>query len=292
MYINRMSKGEAVFEILNIIFMIMFSLLCLYPFIYILNISISEGISPAQYGLNILPKGVTLRFYKNVFATDAIYMGFLTSVFRTVAGTLLMVTFTILGAYPLSKKYMPSRKFWTSFILITMFFNGGLIPNYFLIRYLGLIDKIWSLILPGLINTFYLIVTRNFMMTIPEDLEESAKIDGANSIKILISIILPVCKPILATIALWSAVYHWNSWFDCLIYITNPKLAVLQVILYRIVNAGSNVVVTGSLSGDEAPFPEVLKACTIIITILPIVVVYPFLQKYFIKGILVGSVKG
>jgi len=291
LHIKNRSLGETTFEVFNTVFMIIFSLLCIYPFVYILNISISEGSSAAEYGLHLIPKGVTLKYYKFIFSTDAIMMGFLNSVIRTFLGTTLMVMFTVMGAYPLSKKYMPNRRFWTTFILITMFFNGGLIPNYFLIKNLYLLDKIWALILPGLVNTFYLIVTRNFMMTIPDSLEESAKIDGANDLKILIHIILPVCKPILATIALWSAVWHWNSWFDSLIYISNPKLTVLQVILFRIINAGSSVVVTGSLT-ENMPYPDVIKSCTIIVTLLPIVAVYPFLQKYFIKGMLIGSVKG
>jgi putative aldouronate transport system permease protein len=202
-----------------------------------------------------------------------------------------MVTFTILGAYPLSKPYMPNRKFWTTFILISMFFNGGLIPNYFLVKYLHLTETVWSLILPGLINTFYLIVARNFIMTVPESLVEAAKIDGANEIKVLISIVLPICKPIIATVALWAAVYHWNAWFDCIIYITKPEKSVLQVVLFRIINSGSYDLVTGDFSNKQT-YPEVVKACTIMVTVLPIVMVYPFLQKYFIKGMLIGSVKG
>jgi len=290
MYVCKKSPNEKLFDILNYTIIVVFSILCLYPFVYIFNISISEGSSAAKYGLHLIPQDITFRYYAKMFGTNVVLMGFINSVIRTVMGTALMLIFTILGAYPLSKKDFPNRQFWTTFILITMFFSGGLIPNYFLVKGIGLYNSIWALILPGLINTFYLIVARNFIMTIPDSLEESAKIDGANDIRILISIILPVCKPILATIALWAAVYHWNAWFDCLIYISNPNKTVLQVVLYSIVNAGSVQVLTGNLS-DETPYTAVIKCCTIMITVIPIVVVYPFLQKYFITGMLIGSVK-
>lgn len=285
------SLSDKAFDVFNIAFMICLSIVCIYPFIYILNISISKGISAAQYGLHIIPKGVTLEYYAKILRNGAIVTGGINSVIRTVVGTFLMVVFAVMGAYPLSKKHMPNRMFWTGIVIFTMFFEGGLIPTYLLVKSIGLIDSRWALILPGLVNTFYMLVTRNFLMTIPDSLEESAKIDGANDIVILIKIILPVCKPILATIALWSAVWHWNAWFDCLIYITKQNLIVLQVVLFRVVSMGMSQTVSQS-SFDDMPYPEITKACTIIITMLPIILVYPFVQKYFIKGILIGSVKG
>ena len=289
---KKYSLGDRVFDIFNVIFMVLFAIICIYPFLYILNLSWSANASVAQYGLNLWPKGgITFDNYKLVFSSDAIMSGFANTILRTGIGTFLMLIFTILGAYPLSKKYFPNRRLWTSFIVITMFFNGGLIPNFFLVRGIGLYNTFWSLVLPGLINTFYMIIMRNFMMTIPDSLEESAKIDGANDVRILVNIILPVCKPIIATVALWSAVWHWNSYFDSLIYISDQKKQVLQVVLYRIINAGSNADLVAATTQD-LPFPEILKASTIIITILPIVMVYPFLQKYFMKGMLIGSVKG
>jgi len=284
------SLSDRIFDIFNVAFMIGLTIVCIYPFVYTLNISISKGVSAAQYGLNIFPKQVTFEYYAKIFQNDAIATGAVNSVIRTSIGTLLMVVFSVLGAYPLSKKHMPNRKLWTGLILFTMFFDGGLIPNYFLIRNLGLIDSRWALILPGLANTFYILVMRNYLMTIPDSLEESAKIDGANDIVILYKIILPVCKPILATVALWSAVWHWNAWFDCLIYISKKELVVLQVVLYRVVSMGLSSVVSQN-PFEDMPYPEVIKACTIIVTILPIILVYPFVQKYFIKGILIGAIK-
>lgn len=287
----KKSIGEYTFDVFNVTFISIFLLLCLYPFIYIFNTSISSATSAAAYGLHILPKGPTFKYYLQVFKSDAIFIGIGNSVFRTVFGTSLMLLFTVMGAYPLSKKHFPNRRFWTTLVVITMFFDGGLIPNYFLVKSLHLTETRWAMILPGLVNTFYVLVMRNFMMTIPENLEESAKIDGANEIVILSRIILPVCKPVIATVALWAAVWHWNAWFDCLIYTTKSSLTVLQLVLYHVVNAGSDQIVTGSLLKD-VPYPETIKSCTIMITILPIVMVYPFVQKYFIKGILLGSIKG
>lgn len=291
MKVYKRSVGDHVFDTLNILFITLFALSCLYPFLYIFNVSVSEGISTSQYGINIIPHGVTFKYYTRIFKTDTIITGFANSIFRTVVGTILCVIFTSMGAYPLSKKHLPNRNFWTWYILFTMFFSGGLIPFYFLIRDIGLINTRWALIIPSLISTFSLLIMRNFMMSLPPELEESAKMDGANDIHILVRIILPLCKPIMATVALWSAVSHWNAWFDCLIYCSKPNLVVLQVVLYRIINFGSSDAVTGNMLEDFT-YPEVIKACTIMVTTLPIICVYPFAQKYFIRGILIGSLKG
>lgn len=289
--IKKRSVGELVFDYSNIVFFILFSLLCIYPFLYMLNISISSGIAAEKYGLNILPKGITLEYYGKMFKTGAVVRGFLNSIERTVLGTVLSVIITTCGAYPLSKKYLPNRNFWTTFILIPMFFSGGLIPTYLLIRSLNIMDTIWVLVLPGAVSTFNLILVRNFMMSLPSSLEESAKIDGANDIVILFRIILPVLKPILATISLWSAVSHWNQWFDALIYISSEKKMVLQVVLYHILTMGTQRLAVGNVT-NNIPYPQITRACIIMITTLPIIMVYPFAQKYFIKGIMIGSLKG
>ena len=293
MSINKRSIGELVFDYSNILFFIIFSLLCIYPFLYMLNISISSGVSSAQYGLNIIPKGVTLEYYVQMFQTGAVLRGFINSVERTALGTVLSLIITTCGAYPLSKKYLPNRNLWTTFVLIPMFFSGGLIPTYLVIRSLPvhIMNTIWVLVLPLAVSTFNLILVRNFMMSLPASLEESAKLDGANDMVILFRIILPVLKPILATIGLWTAVLHWNQWFDALIYITSEKKMVLQVVLYHILTMGAQRLAVGSVT-DNIPYPQITKACIIIITTLPIIMVYPFAQKYFIKGIMIGSLKG
>jgi len=172
-----------------------------------------------------------------------------------------------------------------------MFFSGGLIPTYLVIRSLHIMDTIWVLVLPLAVSTFNLILVRNFMMSLPASLEESAKIDGANDMVILFKIILPVLKPVLATIGLWSAVLHWNQWFDALIYVTTESKMVLQVVLHHILTMGAQRLAVGNVS-DNIPYPHITKACIIVITTLPIIMVYPFAQKYFIKGIMIGSLKG
>ena len=291
MSVNKRSVGELAFDYLNVIFFSIFSLLCLYPFLYMLNISISSGVAAGKYGLNLIPKGVTLEYYGQMFKTGAVVRGFFNSVQRTALGTALSLIITTCGAYPLSKKYLPNRNFWTTFVLIPMFFSGGLIPTYLVIRSLHIMDTIWVLVLPLAVSTFNLILVRNFMMSLPASLEESAKIDGANDMVILFKIILPVLKPVLATIGLWSAVLHWNQWFDALIYVTTESKMVLQVVLHHILTMGAQRLAVGNVS-DNIPYPHITKACIIVITTLPIIMVYPFAQKYFIKGIMIGSLKG
>lgn len=290
--VRKNTLGENIFDIANITVLTILCALCIYPFLYIFNLSISEGLSGSQYGLNLLPKGITFKYYAKTMGSPAVYWGFFNSVFRTVAGTLLSTVATVMPAYAISKKCFPNRNFWTTFILIPMFFGGGLIPTYFLIKSLGLIDNRLVLILPGLISTYNIILIRTFIQTIPDSLEESAKIDGANEVRILFKIILPICKPILATIALWTAVGHWNAWFDSLLYITSERKVVLQVVLQQIVTMGTVKLATNTMSTNDMPPPFTIISCTIMITTLPIIFVYPFLQKYFIQGIMIGSLKG
>ena len=201
-----------------------------------------------------------------------------------------MLTFMAMGAYALSKKYLPHRGFYTYFIVFTMFFNGGLVPTYMLVKSLGMINTYWALLIPCLINTFSMLIIRNFFMSLPEELEESAKMDGANDIRILFSLVLPLSKPILATIALWSAVYHWNAWFDALLYTQDKSITVLQLFLRRMVIDNDSTTMDQMLGKQVTP--DTIKAAIIMMTSLPILCVYPFLQKHFVKGILVGAVKG
>lgn len=288
----KRSLGEKTFDTANFIFLTLFCLICIYPFLYVFNLSISEGLSGSEYGFHLLPKGVTFKYYALTIGSEAVYRGFFNSVFRTVVGTILGTILTAMPAYAISKKYFPNRNFWSTFMLIPMFFGGGLIPTYFLIKSLGLIDNRMVLILPCLIGTYNIILIRTFIQTIPQSLEESAKIDGANEVVIFYKIIMPICKPILATVALWTAVGHWNSWFDSLLYITSQKKVVLQVILQQIVAMGTIRLATNDVAQKNLPPPFTIIACTIMITTLPIILVYPFLQKYFIKGIMIGSLKG
>lgn len=292
MAIRWNSLGDKVFNAANYIFLTLFCALCIYPFLYVFNLSISEGISGSEYGLHLLPKGITFKYYAMTIGSSAVYWGFFNSVFRTVIGTVLGTALSAMPAYAISKKTFPNRNFWTTFLLIPMFFGGGLIPTYFLIKSLNLIDNRWVLILPCLMSNYNIILIRTYIQNIPGSLEESAKIDGANEVVILFKILMPICKPILATVALWTAVGHWNAWFDSLLYITSDKKVVLQVVLQRIVAMGTIRLATNNVSQTSLPPPFTIIACTIMITTVPIVLVYPFLQKYFIKGIMIGSLKG
>jgi putative aldouronate transport system permease protein len=199
----------------------------------------------------------------------------------------------LLAAYPLSKPYFPHRSFWTGIIVFTMFFDGGLIPTFLTVQGLGLVNTTGALIFPKLIDTFSLLIVRNYYMSIPNALEESARIDGAGDLRILFRIILPVSTPIIATVALWTIVNHWSWWFDSMIYMLDARKHVLQVVLRRIVLEGTmQMMDLGGLAEEATVNPDTVKAATIIVATFPIICIYPFMQKYFIKGILIGSLKG
>ena len=290
----KSTPGEKVFNVFNVLFMILFSAAALYPFLYLLARSFS--VPEASFTkITIVPQGFVWDNYMRVLRNSDIGTGFKNAILRTVLGTCINLAFSVLAAYPLSKKYFPHKNFWTRIIIFTMFFSGGMIPSYLLIKRLNLLNTMWAMILPGAINTYNMIIMRNFFMSLPDSLEEAARIDGANDFVVLCRIILPMSKPIIATIALWSMVGHWNAWFDCLIYITEPSKQVLQVVMRRIVLEGTAQMLNPNSSefgANEIVNSENIKAATIMVATLPIVMVYPFLQKYFVKGIMVGSLKG
>ena len=241
-----------------------------------------------------MPQGFSLENYAKVLENSDIGVGFKNAIIKTIIGSAVNVVGAIIAAYPLSKKYFPHRSMWTGLIVFTMFFSGGLVPSYLLVKRLGLLESMWALILPGAISTYNMIIMRNFFMSLPESLEEAAKIDGANDFVVLIKVVIPTSMAIIATITLWSLVGHWNSWFDALIYITNPDKQLLQIVMRRIVLEGT-VQMLNPNAADYTSKPvnsENIKAATIMITTLPIIAVYPFLQKYFVKGVMIGSLKG
>lgn len=281
------------FDIINTLFMIAICITSVYPFLYLLSLSLSTGDAPLTQ-INLIPPELTWANYEKVLSNEYIKSGFANTIIRTLLGTTLSLISTTFAAYALSKRYFPHRTFWTAFIVFTIFFSGGLIPSYLLVKNLGMINSVWALVLPGLISAFSLVIARNFFMALPESLEESARIDGANDIRILFSIIVPISMPIIATLTLWIAVQHWNSWFDSLIYMTDSHKHVLQVVMRRIVLQGTKDMMDVNNFEDRSLIvnPEMIKAATIMVTVLPILMFYPFLQKYFVKGVLVGSLKG
>ena len=219
----KISYGEKVFQVFLIGSITLLSICMIYPFIHILSISFSTSAEALRPGMHWYPQEISLFAWNRVFTDSHIWLALGNTVFRTVVGTFLTLLIMSMGAYPLAKKHLPHRSFYMMFIVITMFFSGGLIPSYLLIKSLGLIDSRWALIVPGLISTYSLLILRNFFMGIPEELEDSAKIDGASDLRILFTLVLPLSKPVLATLGLWSAVGHWNAWFDALIYLQDHK---------------------------------------------------------------------
>ena len=288
----RESIGSRTFDLVNNFLILLFSLTIILPFWYLLAQSF-DSTSNVNSLFYLWPQNFTLSNYKTIATNRYIWNGYLNTIFITITGTIGALFFTSMGAYALSKKRFPNRVFWSFFVIITMFFSGGLIPTYLWIVELGLINNIAVLIIPGFIGAYNMILIRNFFQQIPTELEDSACIDGAGVFRTFTNIIIPVSKPILATVALWVAVGNWNSWFNCLIYMRDANKFVLQVVLQRIIMQGSiQMLEQQTEMMDFAANPEIVKAACIYITTLPILCVYPFLQKYFVKGIYVGSLKG
>ncbi len=271
--------------------MTLFAILCFFPFYYIFIVSISDPDRVREGAMILYPQGFSLEAYKVTLTHARFYSSLRVSILRTLAGTALGVAFSSALAYGVSRPYLRGRRGLTLFLIFTMLFNGGMIPTYLVVRYTGLIDTIWALIIPNMINTFNVIVLINFFRAVPAELEESAKIDGANDVVIFVRLMIPVAMPSIATITLFIAVYHWNALMDGILYINTASKKPLQVYLNDIVVAGQTEDMFQDASSRWMPTMS-LKTATIFASTLPILIVYPFLQKYFVKGVMVGSVKG
>lgn len=287
----KKTRGDITFDTVLVIIMVIFCLTTIYPFIYLLSLSLTPAHIPTTT-LRLFTPEITFANYQKVLQSESLGLGFYNTIKRVVLGTSIQMIAIIGCAYALSKPYFPHRTFWTGMIVFTMYFSGGLIPSYLLIRDLHLFNTVWVYIFPALIPTFNMLIMRNFFMAIPDSLEESARIDGANDLVILHKIIIPVSMPIIATVILWQIVGHWNAWFDCLIYNKDTKNAVLMLVLRRVLLQGTEDVAAFSANGQEVIRTETLKASIAMVVIIPILCVYPFLQKYFVKGVMVGSLKG
>jgi putative aldouronate transport system permease protein len=288
----KQSRGEKLFNVANIIVLGAVALICLYPFIYTLSLSLSSAREASRDGLHLYPAELSLTSYRVVLTNPNIVTGYINTITRTILGTTLTVLATCIAAYPLSRREMPHRSLITFLIVFTMLFGGGMVPSYLLMKNLGLINTIWVLVVPGMLSAFNIIIVKNYFQSLPESLTESARIDGAGEWRILFQIYLPLSKPVLATVALWSAVGHWNAWFDALLYITDDRKQVLQTFLQRIVVESSTQMMELGITDANMQFTgATIKAATIIVTILPIICVYPFIQKHFVKGIMLGGVK-
>ena len=285
-----------VFDVINTLFMIAICFCMIYPIWYVLVNSFSLGTEVLKGSIYWWPRGFTLESYGAVFKNREIFMAFGVSVLKTVVGTVTSVFFTAMVAYGLSKPDLVGRKVFMMLGIITMFFSGGLIPYFLVIRNLGLLDTFWVYIIPALFGFYNAIIFMTFFRNIPVELEESAKIDGANDFRIFVSIILPVSMPVIATIALFNGVGQWNDYFTGIIYITNKQwLIPIQTFLYKVISESSATSMTANMPASvrsSMVTSTTVKYATMIITTFPIMCVYPFLQKYFVQGIMVGSVKG
>ncbi|MDF2926724.1 MAG: sugar transporter permease [Paenibacillaceae bacterium] len=291
----RRSKGESVFRAFNTLFMLAMVAATLYPFLYVAFSSVSESRQLMSHsGLLVGPKGFTWSAYSMVFKNPNIISGYVNTLLIVSIGTTVNLLMTSLGAYVLSRKGVPWTRPVMLMIIFTMFFSGGLIPSYLLVNnWLHLGNTLLAVIIPGMISTWNLIILRTSFASIPDGLIESARIDGAEDFTILFRVVLPLSLPVMAVMVLFYAVGHWNAWFGAMIYLRERSLFPLQLILREILIQNSTTYMSGNAATEDIEaVSESIKYATIIVSTLPILVVYPFLQKYFVKGVMVGSVKG
>lgn len=289
------SRGDRAVTAVCYLFAILFAVCCLVPFFLAISASFTSEMALARNGYRFWPSEFSTRAYALLFRTNQIFQSYGVSIFVTVAGTVLSLLVTTLLAYPLSTGKLKYGRNINFFVYFTMLFSGGLVPSYMLIsRYLGMKNSVWVLIIPILVNPWNMFLLRNFFSSIPASLAESARMDGANDVRILFRIILPVSTPALATIGLFYALAYWNNWFQALLYIDTSALKPLQALIMEMLrNADFMTQMAGQMGISTADIPTTTsKMATAMVTIGPIVLVYPFVQKYFTSGIMVGSVKG
>ncbi|MCK9479019.1 MAG: carbohydrate ABC transporter permease [Firmicutes bacterium] len=292
---KRYTPAERILYIANYIFLIICVIVCLFPFLNVIAVSLSSSRAISSELIGLLPIEFNFENYRNLIRDDKIIASAYNSVLVTVVGTFLSITLTIFAAYPLSKKRLYKRNAFIMFITFTMLFNGGMIPNFILVKSINLINSYWALWLTGLINTFNMIVLKTFFSEIPDSLEEAAALDGANDIYILFKIMVPISAPAIATISLFYAVGFWNMYMPVLIYINDTAKWTMMAKLIQLIQNTAEALTRpaeGALISDTSLTTEGVQTAAIVISTLPILCVYPFLQKYFVKGVMIGSVKG
>ncbi|WP_145945493.1 carbohydrate ABC transporter permease [Paenibacillus sp. Y412MC10] len=291
--LHKRSLGEWIFSGINTCFLILLCFVTLYPFLYVLFASLSDPTEMARFrGMLFYPKGFNLEAYKAVMDNPMILTGYRNTIFYVAGGTAINLFMTTLGAYALSRRNVYFSNSIMFMIVITMVFNGGLIPSFLLVNSLGMLDTPWALLLPGAVSSFNLIIMRTAFQAVPVSLEESARIDGANDWTIMSRIIVPLSMPVIAVMILWYAVGHWNSYFSALIYLRDRELFPLQLVLREILISNStDSMTTDAAASDRLDIGITIKYATIIISTLPILCLYPFLQKYFVHGVLIGALK-
>ncbi len=291
MYYGRKTAGRKAFEIINGTLIVLVCIITLYPFIYVAACSLSGDQAILAGKVVFFPKDFQTKAYQLVLEYPLIGKSYINTILYTVVGTAVNMVMTVLGAYPLSRKDLPGRKAFTFFIAFTMLFSGGLIPNYLLIKSLKMIDTFWVMILPIAVNTWNLIMLKTFFQATPISLLEAARIDGSSEMNTLLRIVLPLSVPSLMTIGLFYAVGHWNDYFHAMIYLSTPERYPLQIILRDIVLQNSMEKQFASMQMGQRATAEAVKYATIMFATIPILCVYPFIQKYFVKGVMLGSIK-
>lgn len=291
----RRTREDVVVDVVNYALLTIVGIVMLYPFYYTIICSFSDGIDLMKGGVYLFPRVWSLASYK-LFLSDASWQSaFFVSVARTVVGTVLCTLLTTVFAYGLSRRELLFRRGYTMMVIITMYFSGGLIPYYVLLRNLGLLNTFWVYVIPGMVNTFFTLTGINFMRAIPEPVLEAARIDGASEFRIFRQIVLPTSLPFLATLALFSAVGHWNSWLDSAYYVRDPRLHTLafktMTTLNQALASSRDAATAGQISQANVTTNFTIQATAMVISMVPILCVYPFLQKYFVQGMMLGAVK-
>ncbi len=288
----KKSRGERIFNVFNICFMILFMIVCIYPFWYVICASFSRStLLMGDQSAIMLPLGWSTSAYEHVFNTPTIWRGYGNTIIYVGVGTAINIFMTLLAAYFLSRKNLPGKTFVTVMIMFTMYFSGGMVPAYLNIQELGLYDTRWALLIPGALSTYNLIIMRTAMSGVDDSLTESAMLDGAGHMTILWKILVPLTKATIAVLVLYYGVGHWNAWFNSMIYLEDKTKQPLQLVLRQILIL-SDMSDAGIGGDDMEMLSETIKYATIIVSTVPILALYPFLQKYFTKGVMVGAVKG
>ena len=288
----REAWSDRVFYFFTILMMVIAFIITLYPFLYVLSMSLSDKVSVMRQEVWLYPVGLNLGAYQKVFAEKAIWTAYGNTIFYTVFGTAINVVMTTMLAYPLSRKKFMGKNLVTMFVTFTMLFSGGMIPSFLLIKNLGLYNSRWAMLIPGAISVYNMIMARTFFAGLPDSLNESAAIDGAGDLTILLKIVIPISKPILAVLTLFYAVAHWNTYFSALLYLPDLDLQPLQMYLVRLLVQNQQLMADAGQDALELAVNAMqTKYATIIAVIVPILCVYPFLQKYFAQGVMIGAIK-
>jgi len=296
----RQKPSDFVFSFFNYLIFAILTILCAYPFYYLIINSISANDLSAAGAINLIPRGIHFQNYVDVFKLNGLTTATLVSVARTVIGTLCTVLASAYMGFMFTQKQLWHRKLWYRLVVVTMYFNAGLIPMFMTMKFLHLTNSFWVYIIPAIVQPFNIIMVKTYVESLPASLQEAAEMDGAGVLTRFAKIVLPVCTPILATIAIWAAVGQWDSFQDTLIYITDQKLYSLQYLLYTYLNQASSLAALVKSSGSAAAVASVatmqtpgsIRMTVSVIVVLPILFIYPMFQKYFVKGIMIGSVKG